>query len=257
MSSDNWFKVIKGLLSKGRAFKLPFNNPSYKFHKAQSKEPDRVCEYYTAVRNSGIPSIDMDIDSLNDWESDLGIPINSSLTNDQRIERIIAKYYSVGGQGPGYIQDRFQSAGFDVYVYENNPEVGARQYTTVLGDFQSGDAQLGDFTDRIDPRSLSGYLLANPPIYINRKDYLGSQLGDTGSQMGSFQLGEFSKTLIEEFKYIISSDSSKYIFFWFLAGPGGIYDIVNIPADRQADFESLVYQIKPAHTWVIAQVNYV
>ncbi len=257
MSSENWFKVIKDLKPPGRAFRLPFENDLYKFHKAQAEEPNRVCDFYVDVRDSGIPTMTMPADSLPDWESDLGLITNTSLTDDQRRERIIGKYYSVGGQGPEYIQDRFQAAGFDVFVYENNPAAGARQYITLMNDFQLNDAQLGDFTDRIDPRTLAGILYANPPIYTNRKDYLGSSLGDTNVEMNDFELGEFSTTLIEEFEYTIPTDSATYIFFWFLAGPGGIFDFVNIPADKQADFESLIFQLKPAHTWVIAQVNFI
>ena len=257
MSSANWFKVIKGLLPAGQAFKLPFENDLYKFHKAQAEEPNRICDFYVDVRSAGIPTLDMPADSLTDWESYLGILTNSGLTDTQRRERIIGKYYSVGGQGPDYIEDRFQAAGFPVFVYENNPTLGAREYITLSGDFLSGDALSGDFTDRLNPASLAGILYASPPIFTNQKDYLGSSLGDTNVEMGDFQLGEFSKTLIIEVEYSIPPDSATVIFFWFLAGPGGIFDFVDIPADRQNDFESLVFQLKPAHTWVIAQVNFV
>ncbi len=254
---SRFFPVYKQLQPKGRAFLLPFENDLYKFNKASAKQPDRICDFYVDVRSSGIPTVDMPADSLTDWESDLGLLTNTGLTDAQRRERIIGKYYSVGGQGPDYIEERFQSAGFPVFVYENNPTLGAREYITRSGAFDSGDALSGDFTDRLNPASLGGILYANPPIFTNRKDYLGSSLGDTNVEMGDFQLGEFSQTLIIEVEYAIPTDSATFIFFWFLAGPGNIFDFVDIDADRQADFENLIFQLKPAHTWVIAQVNFV
>ena len=254
-----FFPVYKQLQPKGRAFLLPFEKDLYKFNKASAKQPDRISDFYVDVRSSGIPTTDMPGDSLTDWESDLGLLPNSALTGTQRQERIIGKYYSVGGQGPDYIQDRFQAAGFPVFVYENNPTAGAREYITLLGDtgIQMGDFQLGDFTDRINPASLGGILYANPPIFQTQKDYLGSMLGDTNVEMDDFLLGEFTATLSIEFEYQIPALSATYIFFWFLAGPGGIFDFVDIPADRQADFESLIFQLKPAHTWVIFQGQFV
>ena len=254
----DFFPVIKQLLPKGRAFRLPFENDLYKFHKSQAEEPGRICTFYESVRDAGIPP-SIPLAALNDWETFLGLPINSSLTVTERNERILGKLTAVGGQGPDYIQDTFQAAGFPVYVYENNPAMGAREYVTRLGDtgIEMGDFDLGDYTDRIDPRSLGGILYANPPIWLNKNNYLGSRLGDTNVEMGDFDLGQYTATLVFEFEYVIPSDSATFIFFWFLAGPGGIFDFVNIPADRQTDFENLIYQLKPAHSWVIAQVNYV
>ncbi len=252
---SRFFPVYKQLQPKGRAFLLPFENDLYKFNKASAKQPDRIYDFYVDVRSSGIPTVDMPADSLTDWESDLGLLTNTGLTDAQRRERIIGKYYSVGGQGPDYIEERFQSAGFPVFVYENNPAEGAREYITLSGAFDSGDALSGDFTDRLNPASLAGILYANPPIFINLKDYIGSQSGDEES--GDFLSGEFAQTLIIEIPYQIPTDSATFIFFWFLAGPGGIFDFVNIDADRQNDFESLVFQLKPAHSWCIAQVSFV
>jgi hypothetical protein len=254
----DFFPTIEKLLPKGKAFKLPFQNDLYKFHQAQAKEPNRLCAFFDDVRDSGTPP-NIPVDALPDWETFLGLPFNSLLTDAERNERILGKLTAVGGQGPDYIQDQMQAAGFPVYVYENNPSMGAREFITLLGDtgIQMNDYQLGDFTDRINPATLGGILLANPPVWLNIKDYLGSSLGDTNIQMNDYELGEFSQTLIFEDEYSIPADSTTFVFFWFLAGPGGIYDFVDIPADREEDFKSLVYQLKPAHTWCIAQVNFV
>ena len=254
----DFFPTIQKLLPKGRAFRLPFENDLYKFHQAQAKEPERICDFYVDVRDSGLPP-NVPSDALDDWETFLGLLANSNLTDAERNERALGKLTAVGGQGLDYIQDQLQAAGFPIFVYENNPAAGAREYITLLGDtgIQMDDFQLGDFTDRINPASLAGILLAGPPIYFNEIDYIGSMLNDTNVEMNDFQLGQFTTSLIKEFEYVIPADSATFIFFWFLAGPGGIFDFVDIPADREEDFKSLVFQLKPAHTWVIAQVNFV
>jgi uncharacterized protein YmfQ (DUF2313 family) len=255
--AQTFFPVIKKLLPKGRAFRLPYENSLYKFHQAQAKEPERICDFFVDVRDSGIPP-NVPADALGDWETFLGLLTNTALTDTERNERILSKLTAVGGQGPDYIEKQLQDAGFPVYVYENNTAAGAREYITLSGDtgIQAGDFLSGDFTDRLNPNSVPGDLLANPPVYETRKDYIGSQSGDTGVESGDFQSGEYTETLLTAFEYQISADSATFVFYWFIAGPGGIYDTVTLPADRQNDFESLVYQLKPAHTWVIANVTY-
>lgn len=253
-----FFPAIKILLGKGRAFRLPFQNDLYKFHQAQAKEPERICEFYVDVRDSGIPP-NIPSDALDDWETFLGLLTNSNLTDAERNERALGKLTAVGGQGPDYIQDQLQAAGFPVFVYENNPIAGARTYITLSNDtgIESNDFLSGDFTDRLNPVTVPRDLLANPPIWENEKDYIGCQSNDTNVESNDFLSGEFTETLLIEFEYQISADSATFIFYWFIAGAGGIFDTVDLPADRQTDFESLVYQLKPAHTWVIANVNYV
>ena len=254
----DFFPTIQKLLPKGRAFRLPFENDLYKFHQAQAKEPERICDFYVDVRDSGLPP-NIPSDALDDWETFLGLLANSNLTDAERNERALGKLTAVGGQGPDYIQDQLQAAGFPVFVYENNPTAGARTYITLSNDtgIESNDFLSGDFTDRLNPNAVPGDLLANPPIWENEKDYIGCQSNDINIESNDFLSGEFTETLLIEFEYQISADSATFIFYWFIAGPGGIFDTIDLPADRQNDFESLVYQLKPAHTWVIANVNYV
>ncbi len=253
----DFFPVIQKLLPKGRAFRLAYQNDLYKFHQAQAKEPGRICDFFVDVRNSGIPP-NIPSDALSDWETFLGLLTNTALTDESRNDRILSKLTAVGGQGPDYIEKQLQDAGFPLFVYENNVQEGAREYITLLGDtgIEMNDFQLGDFTDRLNPNSVPGDLLANPPIFATSKDYIGSMLGDTDTELDDFELGEFSDTIFTEFEYKISADSETFVFYWFIAGEGGIFDTVDLPADRQDDFESLVYQLKPAHTWVIANVTY-
>jgi len=251
--SERFVTVLKRLGPKGRLFRIFFGSEFEKFYKAAACAPERVAQWNEKVRDAGIPGR-IPEEALDDWEEFLNLPKKPGLTVAQRNARILGKYNQPGGQGPGYIQDVLQQAGFPLYVYENRRDQ-AKTYTSNLGSFTLGSASIGAYTDRIDPRTLNGRLYAGPARYTNTKDYTPSTLGT--NTLGGFSLGEFSRTLIEEVEYIIGADSSKYIYFFFLAGPNGIYDFVDIPAEREDDLERLIYEIKPAEAWCIAQINLV
>jgi hypothetical protein len=249
-------KIFKILLPTGRAFQAFYNSTFYKFIDALAQEPERICDFYNDIRDAGIPG-KIPLEALPYWEDDLAIPQNDTLTVVQRNDRIKGKLAAKGGQGPGYIEATLQAAGFPVYVYENNPisNPDVRAYTSTLNGFTLGSgATLGAYTDRIDPRTITGTLIAGPDIYIINKNYLAT-LGQF--TLGEYDLGQYIGNTTTEYQYVIPAVPSQYIFVWFLAGPGGLNDFVDIPAAMFTDFKRLILEIKPAHTWVIAQVNQV
>jgi hypothetical protein len=238
--SERFLRVLKNLSPKGRLFRLAFGSDADKFYRAHTAEYERLAERANLVRNAGLPGR-IPEEALSDWEEFLNLLPGTRLSVQQQNKRIIGKYSQVGGQGPEYIQDILQKSGFPLYVYENRADEGVKTPLAVLGTASLGSFTLGEYTDRIDPRSLAGHLYAGPPRFRNRKDYT---------------LGE-PTTVTEEVPYVISADSTKYIFFIFLAGPGGIYDFVDIPEERENDLKLLLYEIKPGNVWVLAQINLV
>lgn len=249
-------EAFKSLLPNGKIFNFNGDNNLSKIATALCQEPERLKSHFNEIRNSGIPSLIGD-DFLSDWEDFLGIKKNMSLTNAQRQERIIARYISVGGQGKDYIEGVLNYAGFNVKVYENNPADGIRAYTALMGDTYMGDTYMGDYSDRIDPRTLvNGTLIAGSPDYSLEKIYLAQMgnayMGDT--QLGG--LGDYNGVAVIPTEYTIPADSSRSIFFWFIAGET-LYNFVDIPAYRKDDFIELILQIKPIHTWCIAQINWI
>lgn len=254
---SNICQAFKSLFPNGKAFKYAQGTDADKFQKALCHEPERIKAYFDNVKYSGIPGQIPD-DFLSDWEDFLGIKKNTTLTSAQRQERIISRFISVGGQGKDYIKSVLNASGFDVCVYENFPEDGQRAYTTLLGDCYLGDTLLGDFSDRIDPRTLTnGTLIAGSPDYSLQRVYTAC-LGDIwlgDALLGS--MGQFNGDVIIETEYTIPSNADRFIFFWFIAGCKGIYDFVDIPKERKNDFIELILQIKPIHTWAIAQINWI
>jgi hypothetical protein len=251
----NFLPTIKNLLPNGRAFRVFFDTMHEKILDASQLEAGRVKLFLDDIRDSGVPNGDLPANALDEWETFLGIPMNTNLTTAERRERITGKYTAQGGQGPDYIQDTMQAAGFPVYVVENIPSTtpSVRAYTSRLGGITLGETTLGAYTNRVDPRSVSGTLIAGPAIFESEKIYSAS-LGNM--TLGETTLGAYVGTITQEVEYTIPAIPARYIYVWFLTGPNGLDDFVDIPLDRKQDFINQVLQIKPAHTWVIAQVNW-
>lgn len=225
-----FIEIIKKLYPKGKAFNLFPGKQFEKLNKAFSLEYERVKEFYDQVRNSGIPGLIPD-EALEDWENFLALETISGLTSFVRNSRIISKYAAQGGQGPGYIEKVLQDADFGVYVIENIPVQ--------------------------DPRPYLGYLVAGPALYETADKIYTFTLGN-GDTLGSgVTLGAYSGISIIEIPYEIPADPALWWPIWFLTGPGGLGDFVNIPIERMSDFKKLIIQTKPGHTWIVAQVNFV
>lgn len=226
---SNFFKLVKEIVHNGDAYRLIKGQQHTDLMKALSDEPERIETFFELVQQSGIPDGNLPVDSLDDWETFLALPRNDSLSTTERNERITGKYTSQGGQGPDYIQDTMQAAGFPVYVVENFPSV-------------------------VDPHTLTGVYIPGPPVYeANRRN--DATLG--GITLGSKTLGAFLGTTIDPIDVPIPIAPTRYRYIWFLTGSSGINDFVNIPIARKEDFLNQILQIKPAHTPVLAQVNFV
>ena len=249
--------ILKSLFPKSLAFRFFNGTFLQKLITALSKEPDRIKLFFDKVRSSGIPDCDiLPYESLSDWETFLNIQKNSVLTDEQRCKRIEGKYVSQGGQGPDYIQDVLQSAGFPVYVFENivSGDPSFRNYTSRLGGLSLGESFLGAYTDRIDPRNVDGLLIPGAPEWVTNKIYEATM---GGYSLGEGSLGDYIGTYTSEIERTIPSTPDKFVFIWFLCGKNGLNNFVDIPLEQREDFIKTVIQIKPSHTWALAQVNFI
>lgn len=252
----DFLPTIKKLLPNGRAFRVFFGTMHEKILDASQLEAGRVKLFLDDIRDGGIPDSNLPDAALDDWELFLGLSKNSSLTNDERRERITGKYAGQGGQGPDYIQDSLQAGGYPVYVVENIPSIdeSVKAYTARLGGMDLGETTLGAFTDRTDPRNVEGILIAGPAQWEAEKIYEAT-LGNM--TLGETSLGDYIGTITQEIAYTIPNTPSRFIFFWFLTGSAGLGDFVEISEDKKRDFIKQVIQLKPAHTWAIAQIYFI
>lgn len=220
------FEVVKRVFPKGLAFRFFVGSQYREFTEGLSVEPGRIAEFFQKVLESGVPGY-IPEEALDDWEFFLNLDKNDSLTTKSRNDRIAGKISAQGGQGPKYIQNILQDAGYPVYVTENVPQV--------------------------DPTTKTGLLIPGPPTYSIISLYAASLGGFT---LGGRTLGQKQFSDIVEDVVTIPVIPNRYIFIWFLTGPTGIDDFVDLPNISRDDFIKQILQIKPAHTWVIAQVNF-
>ena len=178
---------------------------------------------------------------LSDMEKEYGLTQNTSLSEQDRRDRLRAAMTDRYGYGADYMQDKLQSGGFDVQVHINNPPVDPDQFlfeafkcpaaktTSVAG---NTNAVAGGF---------GGELVVNGDLY------------DANSP---------PRELIS---YDIPVDPGYWGLFFFVGGDatrdGGTGELLTIdPASisisRREEIRGLIIKYKPLHSWAGLIVNY-
>lgn len=247
-----FFTAIRKLLPKGRLFQAFFGTDYYNFLEGLAGEPERICEFSKVVRNSGIPGL-IPLEALDDWEAFLALSNGSALTVEERNNRIISKISQVGGGGPDYIERILElEFGEDFEIIENLDGSISPFAAQTMGD----GGTMGDGSTMASFGFPDGLLITGPPIFLNRKNY-DNTMGDSGTMGDGSTMGSFDSIDIVEKIYQLPSDSSLFPLIFFITGPGGVGDFVDLPAFREYDFIKTVVNLKPLHTWAIAQVNFI
>lgn len=252
--------MLRRLLPKGSAFQAFFGTDWYNFLDGLSDEPERISGFYEDVRDSGIPGL-IPHDALADWEEFLFLSDGSALTDEERNNRITAKVAQVGGGGPDYIEDiletEFQE---DFEILENL----TASFSPFAGPTCGDPVITCGSGVTCAALSANGLLIVGPPSYYNKKlfdvtcsPFLTSTCEGTVAFGGTMTCGRYTGIDILERVYELPTDPSLWPLIWFITGPGGLNDFVDLPLARREDFIKTVIALKPAHTWVIAQVNFV
>ena len=76
--------------------------------------PENIRIYIDSIWDDISPSTTR---QLTEWENQFGLP-NTVTDEQERRDRLDARWKALGGQSPRYIQDTLQAAGFDVYIHE-------------------------------------------------------------------------------------------------------------------------------------------
>lgn len=212
---------------------------------------------------------------LSQWEAQFGLQ-DVQITEATRRERLLAAWQHTGGQSPGYIQERLQAYGFDVYVHEafeprsdgrsggsiNGDETAVyrdpRDYLTGGASYSSVDGGEGAYDGNgMQDGALSGsggYPLVNiitTPQDNNVADGMASmQDGGVVSADGSTYTAYVDK------EYTVPDDSQYFPHFLYIGGE--VFPaLAEVSADRQREFEDLCLRICPTEKWLGILVNYV
>lgn len=186
--------------------------------------------------------------ALGVWERQWALPTASSLTEQERRDRLAATWAALGGQSPTYIQDTLQQNGFDIFVHEwwestdppNPPRRDPRDH--LKAEFGGTDAD--------------GFLLVNTIHTSTKGGEIG--MGEAFAEMGEpdAAMGHFSGYTISSVPYGYVGPEPMHAYYLYL-GDAVFPDTVDIPVERRVEFENLCRKICPAQQWLVLRVRYV
>jgi hypothetical protein len=225
-------KLVQRLYPTGRAFYMPKGGVADATHSAFNKSFIRLINDANATIDSTFPDNEnFNADDCALWEYRFGMVADLSTTLQNRraaIYRRMGRGRNVPArQHIKYIEYQLQTAGFNVFVYEN-------------GFIQSGVKVF------LRPQDILALIV--PPIQhgVPTQHGIGTQHGGGTSQLiaNSHKPNE------------IHSVSDATLFATFFIGGANLGDMAIIPANREEEFRELVLKLKPAHLIAFTFINY-
>jgi hypothetical protein len=211
---------------------------------------------------------------LSDLEKEYGIATDTRLTEEERRQALAAKVYRGNSNGSkDDLKNALQMAGFNVQVHENSPAVDPAIFIDGIPFMVCGGLNAycgyypvtpGQYTS-IAGRS-GGYLLVNGAVYEqspNFQSVAGAGFMACGNQKAiSGYYEDLRQDLIQ---YEVSTNPAAWPFYFFVGGDatrnpatGELtnIEIAIVDIARREEFERIILQIKPLHSWAGLIVEY-
>ena len=201
---------------------------------------------------------------LDELEIDFGVVPDPTLTDAVRRSRLAARINAEQAAGTRDRMEReLQAAGFDLFVYANDPAVDPRQFATSFATVAGGDEAFAG-----EPRAVAEVFLAavivngsairTVPVWLIVAGGDAAFAGEPGAvaeQAGSIDVPIFYET---------PADPATWPLIFFVGGPatfsgsGAIIsiEVAQVPALRKIELEQTVLRLKPLHTWAVMMVEY-
>ena len=282
-----FLRLFKHLLPNARAWRIVVEKQLREFFEGLAASSAVYKIYFDEVWLDIFPETTREIAA---WELQFGL-FQSSLTEQERRDRLAATWKALGGQSPRYIQDTLQAAGFDVYVHEwwdltiSGPECGelgaecgepgvecggtaggpvAKNPNLYLDDGTvavpflmydgAADAQDGDEI-AMDGATAAprGYPLVNKISEISSVIIGdGAASMNDGATIAQDGGGIITYNLVQ---YVIPGDPTKWPYFLYIGG-ATFPDQAIVPETRRDEFENLCLKICPTEQWLGILVTY-
>ena len=201
---------------------------------------------------------------LDELEIDFGVVPDPTLTDAVRRSRLAARINAEQAAGTRDRMEReLQAAGFDLFVYANDPAVDPRQFTTkfatVAGGVDSFAGEPGAVAEVFFAVVIvNGSAIRTIPAWLavaGGDEAFAGELNAIAEQAGSVDIPII---------YDIPADPATWPLIFFIGGPatfGGSGELVTIevaqvPALRKIELEQTVLRLKPLHTWAVMMVEY-
>jgi uncharacterized protein YmfQ (DUF2313 family) len=266
MSLD-FVEIYKHLLPRAKAWKLnPVNKRLRQFFEGLSFEALKI--YADLIWLDIFPSTTRDIEG---WEDNFGLG-DYDLNEQQRRDRLDARWKEEGGQDPRYIEDTLRAAGFDVYVHEwwkpgTEPTVGVdgcaepRNPTELLQSDLIIDIECGMDLAECGEESAEcggvlspvGYLLVNNPSLFSTAPIIAC--ADTEAECGAVDAECGFTVVTVPADNNLTFDSSKWPYFLYIGGET-FPELATVSIDRRKEFETKCLSICPLEQWLGMMVQY-
>ena len=210
------------------------------------------------VRN---PELTAQLDEL---EIDFGVVPDPTLTDAVRRSRLAARINAEQAAGTRDRMEReLQAAGFDLFVYANDPAINPLQFATSFATVAGGDEAFAG-----EPSAVAEVFIA--AILVNGNAIRTVAVWLTVAGGGEAFAGEPSAVAEQAgfidvpIDYDVPSDPATWPLMFFVGGPatfGGsgelvTIDVAQVPALRKIELEQTVLRLKPLHTWAVMMVVY-
>lgn len=185
---------------------------------------------------------------LETWERQFNLFASSSLTLQERQDRVAAAWAALGGQSPKYITDTLTGQGFPVFTHEWW-DLAPNGYP-VMKDPRDHLLAVHGGTDS------DGILITNRLRTSVRFDEIGA--GEAWAQAGEDRAiaGYFGGYLIEDVVATYVGPDTRHPYYLYIGG-STFPNTVNIPVARKDEFENLCQKICPAQQYLVLRVRYV
>jgi hypothetical protein len=202
------------------------------------------------------------------WEDQFGLEPSTTLTEEERRDRLDARWKAVGGQSPRYIQDTLQNAGFDIYIHDwwapgSNPPIARNPLELLENDETVYQTECGELLAECgEPGAFCGLIQGDGELIVNKIQETVTVVtvlcGEPGAQCGETEAmaGNFTEIISDFKQYTIPSDSSKFPYFIYFGSETFGQNAI-VYEDRQSELCDLLLSICPAHLWIGLFVDYV
>ena len=203
-------------------------------------------------------------DQLDELEIDFGVTPDPTLTDVVRRSRLAARINSEQSAGArDHMERELQEAGFDLFVYSNDPAIDPSQLTdsflTVAGGIEAFAGEPSAVAE-----VFNATLLVNGSVVRAVFTWLAVAGGDEAFAGELNAIAEQAGSIDIPVSYDVPVDPAAWPFIFFVGGPaffGGSGELITIEvaqvsALRKIELEQTILRLKPLHTWAVMMVEY-
>ena len=205
---------------------------------------------------------------LEKWEEELNLPFNSTLTEQERRNRITGKLLQNNNGSINSIQTKLQAYGFNLFVhspFQNGSLVNPATYLSTASSTPATLSLADEWAYLGDDVSYLNYQFQQPQGYVLVNiDYkvqsfaisLGDEWAYLGDENAILGYREAPGIITEErVQYSLPTDPTQYQYFIYIGG-SQFGQFKTISKARRNELEELLLQITPCHIWIGMLINY-